>query len=482
MQERPNCICSHTYGQHAWGTGFCNTCECKKYREGLCPCGHAWETHKYNGESNTPTGRHVEFFNCTFCKAECKSWRSPEEKPEMNQPTPVDSVCTCDHYQISHIRANRSCGIAACICSSFTPKTPPLLACKHCIFQAIDNNTIKHSSACKLYGDATEVRTGERETRITWPDSVETTKYNGTARQWQKELEEEEKYKPFCVCGHGYESHYDSDDQLKLECAECFEPVGESSWETKCKDYKPQPKQGLLDYSDDPTVVNEAALKAIGNTGAMSPDEIQRKIDEWKLKNGTVPKQPVGYNYDASGKPFVSEYSGVWAKCWHKPTHVINGRTWGVWAGTKSDCMSTALDYDVLLNVSNGFNVVPQHDIPFKWARKYSETQTKEIMLDWPDQDAPIINPLFWKDLIKQLETNRQKMLIFCIGGHGRTGTAIACLLIAAFGWTAQQAKDWVWTNYCKEAIETLVQENYLNTVYAALYPPRKKRVKKMKG
>lgn len=533
MSDRPNCMCGHSYGQHAWGTGFCSGhdmlpienseirqpkwCDCKNYKEGLCPCGHAWEAHGFKDTSR--------MLVCPVCGKECLPWQThalkaggkpvndmarakeycicgdkrlshfngygtctrdgcdcmyfdSKGKP-VNQPTPVDSVCTCEHYQISHINDKRSCCIGTCPCTSFTPKIPPLLACKHCIFQAIDNNTIKHSSACKLYSEATETRTGERQTSITWPDGVETSRANFDLRQnWQRELDEEEKEKPDCHCSHPYSSHYDEKD--KLPCAECWGPLDSDHWETSCKDYTPK-KQLDLEYSDDPTKVNEAALQAIGNTGSMTSEEIQARIDQWKsqqlLKTGTVPKQPVGYNYGAS-----SDYNGVWAKCWHKPVHVINGRTWGVWAGTKNDCMSTALNYDILLNVSNGYNVVPQHDIPFKWAEKYQRTQTKEIMLDWPDQDKPIINPMFWKDLVKQLEDNRQKMLIFCIGGHGRTGTSIACLLVA-LGWTALEAKEWVWKNYCKEAIETKVQEDYIDEVEKALNNSNKprKRVKKVK-
>jgi hypothetical protein len=40
------------------------------------------------------------------------------------------------------------------------------------------------------------------------------------------------------------------------------------------------------------------------------------------------------------------------------------------------------------------------------------------------------------------------------LGGHGRTGTALACLA-ALSGEPSQEAVVWVRTNYCPKAVET---------------------------
>jgi hypothetical protein len=47
---------------------------------------------------------------------------------------------------------------------------------------------------------------------------------------------------------------------------------------------------------------------------------------------------------------------------------------------------------------------------------------------------------------------------IGCLGAHGRTGTALACLAILD-GLAPDDAVDWVRTNYCPRAIETAAQE-----------------------
>ena len=54
-----------------------------------------------------------------------------------------------------------------------------------------------------------------------------------------------------------------------------------------------------------------------------------------------------------------------------------------------------------------------------------------------------------------------------CVGGHGRTGTTLACLMVAG-GLTADEAIHRVRTTYGKKAAETSVQEKYVGRVYRA--------------
>ena len=48
-----------------------------------------------------------------------------------------------------------------------------------------------------------------------------------------------------------------------------------------------------------------------------------------------------------------------------------------------------------------------------------------------------------------------------CLGGHGRTGTALAYLAVLS-GLPAGDAVAWVRANYCSEAIETPDQANFV--------------------
>lgn len=50
-----------------------------------------------------------------------------------------------------------------------------------------------------------------------------------------------------------------------------------------------------------------------------------------------------------------------------------------------------------------------------------------------------------------------------CIGGHGRTGTVLACWVVLASGWNPQDAMKYVWEHYCKEAIESKAQVEFID-------------------
>ncbi len=83
--------------------------------------------------------------------------------------------------------------------------------------------------------------------------------------------------------------------------------------------------------------------------------------------------------------------------------------------------------------------------------------------IDWPDFGVPanteaVINAL--KTVLERARSG-QDIEIGCLGGHGRTGTALACLAILA-GHPASDAVAWVRSSYCPKAIETPAQEAFV--------------------
>lgn len=50
-----------------------------------------------------------------------------------------------------------------------------------------------------------------------------------------------------------------------------------------------------------------------------------------------------------------------------------------------------------------------------------------------------------------------------CVGGHGRTGTVLACWVILAGVANPQEAMKYVWSNYCTEAIESKEQVRFVD-------------------
>ncbi len=83
--------------------------------------------------------------------------------------------------------------------------------------------------------------------------------------------------------------------------------------------------------------------------------------------------------------------------------------------------------------------------------------------LDWPDfgvpdERAPVLTAL--RSLLARAQAGEQ-LELGCLGGHGRTGTALAVLAVLA-GQPRHTAVDWVRTHYCPAAVETTAQEEFV--------------------
>ncbi|GAB3912402.1 protein-tyrosine-phosphatase [Microlunatus endophyticus] len=83
--------------------------------------------------------------------------------------------------------------------------------------------------------------------------------------------------------------------------------------------------------------------------------------------------------------------------------------------------------------------------------------------LDWPDFGVPADRAIVLSDLGSLLDRARQgqSVEIGCLGGHGRTGTALALLAVLA-GHPSDDAVAWVRTHYCPKAVETDEQQAYV--------------------
>ena len=85
--------------------------------------------------------------------------------------------------------------------------------------------------------------------------------------------------------------------------------------------------------------------------------------------------------------------------------------------------------------------------------------------VDWPDFGLPADPGAFRSALRDALERARrgEEVELGCLGGHGRTGTALACLAVLA-GTPASEAVAWIRANYCPKAVETPAQEALVAT------------------
>lgn len=89
--------------------------------------------------------------------------------------------------------------------------------------------------------------------------------------------------------------------------------------------------------------------------------------------------------------------------------------------------------------------------------------------LDWPDfgvpQDPERVRSVLGQVLARARSGERVE--IGCLGGHGRTGTALAGL-VALSGLPAEDAVDYVRDQYCPRAVETAEQETYVDLLFGS--------------
>lgn len=105
---------------------------------------------------------------------------------------------------------------------------------------------------------------------------------------------------------------------------------------------------------------------------------------------------------------------------------------------------------------------VPEATLPDKYEslRAHTRVTPDTIVIPWPDFGVPPVKPTFWAALIERLPPG--KVIVCCDGGHGRTGTALASLLIVGMKMSAQDATKFVRDHHCEWAIESDGQERYL--------------------
>ena len=98
------------------------------------------------------------------------------------------------------------------------------------------------------------------------------------------------------------------------------------------------------------------------------------------------------------------------------------------------------------------------------------------IRVKWPDYGVPSVHYQFWKTLWKCLEDDSipgGRIVLCCIGGHGRTGTGLASMYLTQplnkkKRASTQQAIDFIRNNHCGNAIESPSQEKYLKEIWEA--------------
>lgn len=128
--------------------------------------------------------------------------------------------------------------------------------------------------------------------------------------------------------------------------------------------------------------------------------------------------------------------------------------------------------WDLIIDLANNIWDQPKSAIKDKSSQRFRildkhlaaprQIKSELLSLDWPDGGIIGGNLDFWIGLWDLLPP---KTVMMCIGGHGRTGTCMIALMIAA-GEDYYDALDTVRKQHCDRAVETITQTRYLHSLY----------------
>ena len=165
----------------------------------------------------------------------------------------------------------------------------------------------------------------------------------------------------------------------------------------------------------------------------------------------------------------------VWQSCGHKGDKIIyeqDGKklygasgsslreysgAWDLIIDLAGNITRSQIDQDLVkVGTSERFRDLQQ------WTHAKHKIPSELLLLDWPDMGVPNATYEFWVQLWDRLP---EKTVVACQGGHGRTGTCLAALIIIS-GIDYYTAVDLVRAEHCDKAIETVTQERYLHAIY----------------
>jgi hypothetical protein len=88
------------------------------------------------------------------------------------------------------------------------------------------------------------------------------------------------------------------------------------------------------------------------------------------------------------------------------------------------------------------------------------------VKVPWDDGAAPWnLRQAFWKELARWLVEQNRDVIVCCMGGHGRTGTALAILthfIRPEISRNFRCVVSWLRKIYCDQAVETYEQIQYI--------------------
>lgn len=233
-----------------------------------------------------------------------------------------------------------------------------------------------------------------------------------------------------CACGHSYAAHYRDKNGVRCNGVSC-----------NCRGFR-------------------------GREKALDMKPIDTRPIEWKGEQRNFKEQLgdwAGETYRAIGG--AGAKLSVKPLCSHRGERVCltlsDGKELAGAQGGRLNESGAAHGFDLIIDCAGmvqGSRFVAKSTNPR--FRTLNQLAFPDVLrLQWPDMTAPShVGIRFWQRLRDMLPG---KTCVCCVGGHGRTGTCLACLLVAD-GMDADEAISKVRKEHCERAIETPAQEQYV--------------------
>jgi protein-tyrosine phosphatase len=187
---------------------------------------------------------------------------------------------------------------------------------------------------------------------------------------------------------------------------------------------------------------------------------LEHELADWNKRFG-----------DDNGKMTIPSMSGK-EPCRHEPTLIFSAqgvKFFGASVGKLNSKTLAAVNADLLINLT-GASLYKYRQQPIdgpliksapRWfAKLFAQPKVEEVVIDWPDYGTIPAGPDFFETIWKAIKEKKKKnIVVFCVGGHGRTGTCAGSLMTVIKSIHGGHAIRRVRETYCSHAIETKPQE-----------------------
>jgi hypothetical protein len=163
--------------------------------------------------------------------------------------------------------------------------------------------------------------------------------------------------------------------------------------------------------------------------------------------------------------------------CHNGPNLVLSHRGVDLYAGSANEAEYNFDYFDLVISL---YTIKPRKQVAGNIACKplqrlvQAYNHTDHLELYWPDMGVPNLDQEFWGRLaaiIRKRGRDRErrekvyKVMVHCMAGHGRTGTALAILLYYISEYNKGDIVKVIRKAHCKKCVESSSQLNYIEAM-----------------